>query len=123
MLIIREEQLAVLNRVQTNKFEDAMLAHLKKFFPKKAKAGEPKLKEAIQHGIKQAGAHGIVSERDVCKYIDLMMVFGKDFDADEKLPWAAEILEKEQDPEEKMAALMERADKQLKKKQKKKRSA
>jgi hypothetical protein len=118
MLIIRSEQLAVLNRAQTSKFEDAMLVHLKKFFPKKVKAGEPKIRKTIQYGIKQAGTHGIVSERDVCKYIDLMMVFGSDFDTDKKLPWAAEILKKEQAPEEKIDALMKKADKQLKKKQK-----
>ena len=70
MLTIRPEQLVVLSQPQVKRFEDWMLAHLKKFFPKESEvAGESGLRETIQHGIKQAATYGITTERDVCKYI------------------------------------------------------
>ncbi len=43
-------------------------------------------------GIEKASHYGIVSERDVCKFTDLMFAFGEMFDKDTKLPWAVAIL-------------------------------
>jgi hypothetical protein len=114
MLAIRPEQLAVLSQAQVKRFEDWMLAHLKTFFPKESElAGELELREKIQYGIKQASTYRITSERDVCKYIDLMMVLGRDFDRDKKLPWAAEILGTRNSPSVKTVVLVETAKKNL----------
>lgn len=83
-----------------------MVVHLKKFFPRQCEAeGEPQIRKTIQYGIERAAAYGITAERDVCKYIDLMIVFGSDFDADEQLPWAGEILRRRSHPATKMRAL------------------
>jgi hypothetical protein len=114
MLTIRPEQLAVLSQPHVKRFEDWMLAHLKKFFPKESEsAGESGLRETIQHGIKRAAVYGIVSERDVCKYIELMIVFGRDFDQDEKVPWAGQILRTRNSPGLKTSVLVETAHKKL----------
>jgi len=95
MLTIRNEQMALLAEIETGKFEDRMLIHIGKFFPKMCKiAEENHLREFIRHGIKRAAAYGISAQRDVCRYIDLMVVFGRDFDTDKRFPWAAEILMK-----------------------------
>jgi hypothetical protein len=68
-------------------------AHLEKCFPKECQAlGEPVLREMIQGGIKQSQGYGITSERGVCKYIDIMVKLGSDFDHDPGLPWARAIL-------------------------------
>jgi hypothetical protein len=116
MLTIRPEQLAVLSQAQVKRFEDWMLAHLKKFFPKESElAGDSGLRKTIQHGIKQAATYGIVSERDVCKYIDLMIVFGRDFDTDKKLPWAGQILRTRNGPDTKVSVLVRTAEKNLRK--------
>jgi hypothetical protein len=94
MLTIRKEQLAVFGPLGEKTFEDRVIAHLKKVFPEQSESlGEPKLRETIQYGAQRAAAYRIISERDVCKYIDLMVLYGSDFDKDPKLPWAQSILQ------------------------------
>ena len=96
MLTIRKEQLKVLSRNEVQKFEVHMRAHLRKIFPEQSGTlGKEELDNVIRHGIERAKVHGIVSQRDVCKYIDLMMVFGRDFDTSPKLPWASATLKEE----------------------------
>jgi len=92
MLIIRKEQKEVLAKAARNSFEERMLVHVNKFFPKHYEAlGESNCRELVNHGIKKAATYDIVSERDVCKYIDLMIGFGLEFDKDDNLPWAVKI--------------------------------
>ena len=38
----------------------------------------------VQYGIKRAAVYGFTAKRDVCKYIDLMILFGRDFDTDKR---------------------------------------
>ncbi len=68
-----------------------MVVHLNEFFPGHCKVlGEEKMRKAIQYGIERSRTYGIISERDVCKYIDFMFVFEPNFDTE--LSWANEIL-------------------------------
>jgi len=91
---MREKQVAAFRNDKLKKFEDRMLVHLEKFFPMQCKAAdETQVREIIRYGIKSAAQYGITAERDVCKYIDLMVVFGRDFDRDPKVPWARSILD------------------------------
>ena len=107
--------MAVFAEVETNKFVDHMIVHLKKYFPKQCEAmGEPQLRDTIRYGIKRAAAYGAVAKRDVYKFVDLMVVFGRDFDKDKQLPWAGEILRTPKDPGTKVDALVEAATKHLK---------
>ena len=74
-------------------FEDKMAAHLNSCFPEQSKAiEETGVRETIRYGVERAGQYGITAQRDVCKYIDLMVVYGRDFDRDPGIPWAASIL-------------------------------
>jgi hypothetical protein len=92
-LTIRTEQLAVFAEVETKKFVDRMVIHLKKFFPEQCEVmDESQMGETIRYGIKRAAAYGITIKRDVSKYVDVMVVFGRDFDRDPGLPWARTIL-------------------------------
>ena len=93
MLEIRQEQIDRLAEAASKNFEDRMLVHLQKFFPQHITAlGEEKTRFLVRFGVEQAKTYGIISERDVCKYIDLMVSFGVEFDIDPKLPWASRIL-------------------------------
>jgi hypothetical protein len=117
MLTLRKEQIAVFGPLGKKAFEDRMLVHLKKVFPEQSEAlGEPKLRETIQHGTQRAAAYRIISERDVCKYIDLMILYGRDFDKDPKLPWAQSILQNQviKDPSAKVNQLFRAAKSQTK---------
>lgn len=115
MLTISWKQMAVFAEVETQKFVDRMVVHLHKFFPKQCEAmGEPQLWETIGYGIKRAAAYGITAERDVYKYVDLMVVFGPDFDTDKRFPWAGEALRTQNSSARKMQALHQAARKYLK---------
>ncbi len=115
MLTIRTEQLAVFGPIGKKAFEDRVVAHIKKVFLEQSEAlGEPKLRETIQYGTERAAAHGMVSERDVCKYIDLLILYGRDFDKDRNLLWAQSILQNQaiRSPSSKIERLYKAAKKQ-----------
>ena len=89
-------------------FVRRMRVHLQKFFPEQCNAlGETRTGQLIEFGVTRAREYGFASERDVCKYIGLMCVFGHRFDRDPQVPWAREILESRfpPDPEERMDRL------------------
>jgi len=93
---LRKEQMDTFSEAARKSFEDRMVAHLREVFPQRSKRlGEPRVRGKIQHGIERAGTYGITSERDVCRYIDVMFAYGWDFDTDSKLPWAGRILNDE----------------------------
>ena len=113
MLKIRKEQNDELAKVGLKRFEDDMVIHLGKFFAEECELlGENGTRQTIHYALERAGEHGIVSERDVCIYTDVMFAFGRDFDSDPKLPWAAQILKNESlkaSPSEKVDKLYETA--------------
>ncbi len=105
-LTIRQAQMDVFSQVEVQKFEDWMVSHLKQFFFRECRSlGELQLRDLIQYGIKSAARHQITIERDVCKFIDLMIVLGRDFDTDGRNVWAHEILAHEKEPANKVQAL------------------
>jgi hypothetical protein len=66
--------------------------HLRRFFPSECRQlGSNRLAELIRQGIARAQSYGFKANPDVCRYLDIMLVFGATFDRD--LPWAKEILE------------------------------
>jgi hypothetical protein len=94
MLILRQQQIDALKDEALKDFENRMVAHLTRFFPNETfRLGGVGMHETVLYGIGRAGSYGIVGERDICKYIDIMVLFGRDFDRDPDLPWASEILE------------------------------
>ena len=106
MLTIRAEQFAVFSQVAVESFEEWMVRHLNHCFPRRsAIAGDAAIRRMIRSGVKRAATHGMTARRNVCKYIDLMMVFGNGFDTDEGLPWARSILAGPGDSAERMRAL------------------
>ena len=93
MLIISPAQREALSPAAYRAFETRMLEHVGELFPETVEAlGASACRGAIRHGIIRGREHGFVSERDLCKYIDLMFVFGRDFDSDPELPWVSPIL-------------------------------
>lgn len=93
MLTIRKEQAAAFENAGRVDFENRMVIHIRKFFPKHyAALEEEKTRQLIQFSIERAATHGIVNERDVCKFTDLMICFGPAFEQDPEHPWAAVIL-------------------------------
>lgn len=115
-LTVRPLQMAVFSELEVRKFEEWMLVHLRRFFPRECRAADEKqLRETIQYGIERAAAYGVNSKRDVCKYIDLMIVFGKNFDTDPRYSWAGQILGEPGDSSAKMRSAVLAAQRHLRK--------
>jgi hypothetical protein len=80
-MIIRPEQVAFLAQASKQRFVDQMVSKLSAHFPKRtSRLGEPRLRELIEYGIGRAREYGIVRQRDVGRYLTLMMMFGPNFD-------------------------------------------
>src|SRR5687768_3870557 len=77
-VVIRPAHMSTLSEASVERFETSMVVHLNKCFPDQCRAlGEPRVRETIRYGIERASVYGITAQRDVCKYIDLMFVFGQ----------------------------------------------
>jgi hypothetical protein len=110
MFKIRPEQKAAFREDALHDFEERMILHVERCFPgRRVELGDEGLRQVIRRGIEQAASYGIVAERDVCKFVDLMLVFGVDFH--EERSWAKAILEDAsiRDPVIRMRLLFERA--------------
>lgn len=115
-LHIRPAQIGVFSELADRTFEDWMVGHLRQFFPAQCDAlGEEGLREIIRDGRTRAAHHGFRTRCDVCKYIDLMIVLGRDFDTDGRTRWAARILARRGDRSATMRALFTAAGRSLKK--------
>jgi len=89
MLQINERQFDAFEREARGNFEQEMLAHVKEFVPKHAKAlGDDGCLKVIRLGVERAEAHGFTLRGPIRFYIELMVLFGSGFDTDPQLPWA-----------------------------------
>jgi hypothetical protein len=92
-LRIRKEQMDALDRHMASVFVDQTVVHVRRYFPAQFSAlSEAGTRELIAYGIERAAAHGFVAQSDVGKYIDIMIVYGRDFDRSPALPWARATL-------------------------------
>ncbi len=93
MLRIRPAQVQAFERAALRRFEDEMVGHLAKFAPKHSEIlGEEGVRKVIRLGFERADKYGLTNRGPMRSYIELMFMFGSDFDTDPQLPWAAQIL-------------------------------
>jgi len=93
MLSVRDDQVARFKEAAQRQFEEWMIQHLRRFFAKRCeRMGEARVRELVEYGIRRAASYGITMRREVCKYIDVMVVLGRDFDRDARYGWAQQIL-------------------------------
>jgi hypothetical protein len=93
MLLIRAPQLQALAAVREAGFRLRLAAHVRERFTAESTAlGAAGGDEAIQRALDKGASHGFVTERDLCRFVDLAFLFGHDFDTDPALPWASALL-------------------------------
>jgi hypothetical protein len=93
-LTIRDQQLRALGEHTADTFERKLMQHLREFFPGQTAAmDEAALRAVVEYGVARAGTYGIDAKRDLCKYLNLMFVFGRDFDVDPRFPWTRQSLD------------------------------
>ncbi|QSQ19129.1 hypothetical protein JY651_27685 [Pyxidicoccus parkwayensis] len=93
MFVIRGKQMEALGLATAASFPLRLAEFLRETFPRQTAALDgPALVAFAGDGIERAEGHGIETERDICKYLSLMVTFGRDFDEDPAFPWVAPIL-------------------------------
>ena len=89
MLTIRSQQMDAI--LQEQRVEKA-LRHVCEFFPAEcSQLGQDKLEKTVRSALERAASYGFHHLRDALQFLDLVCVFGPDFERN--LPWAREILE------------------------------
>lgn len=96
MITIRQSQITAFSSEALRVFEEAVLRSLYQRLPQHlASIGEHDARTAIREGVRKAASYGIVLEVDVAKFIELLFMFGPDFD---KNPAYARLHEVLNDP-------------------------
>ncbi|NNE65651.1 MAG: hypothetical protein HKN33_03720 [Pyrinomonadaceae bacterium] len=95
-----------MEEVALRNFEDGLVQHCKEFAPKHSEVIEDEgVRKVVKLGIKRANEYGFTKRGPIRFYVELMFMFGSDFDNDFQLPWAEGVLTNDQISDE-----MERAD-------------
>lgn len=90
----------IIRKVQMDSFAAAALTervcdHVKEFFPEGCASLSPEnFLQFVETGVKKAALYGFNASPEVCQYVDLMFLLGREFDTDPSLRWAANILQK-----------------------------
>lgn len=115
MVSISKTQLGEFSAQARQSFEDRLVRHLQDAFPTRyAELGEFGARAAIRAGCSRAPGYGLRSERNVARFVDLMVTVGADFDSSPATPWAREILtDDDLTPDEKLEELFDEAQDEL----------
>jgi len=90
MLMVRDAQMAVFGRIAEAAFCERAVGYLRRTVPEVcAGMSHEHLLESVKYAIARCRALGSEREIDVLRYLNLMYVFGFQF---ERLPWAKRIL-------------------------------
>jgi hypothetical protein len=87
MLIIRKEQMKAFENDALRRFEGEMLLHSKEFTPRLCKVlGDEQLRVAVRQAMERADSYGFTNRGPIRLYIELMFLYGSDFDTDPQYP-------------------------------------
>lgn len=90
---IRREQFEALTLAARDSFEREMMTHLKQFSPRHCEVtGDEAVKTVIRRGMDSSKKYGFTQRGPIRLYLEMMFMFGSEFDTDPQLPWARERL-------------------------------
>lgn len=99
--------LAVLGEVRT---ESRALRHLGNCIPEVCAAlSESELRQIVLWGRSRSRRYGIEREFDFFRYLNLMFMFGFEFDTSSRYPWASQALNAKAQPSARVDLLMDHA--------------
>ncbi len=88
-MIIRAEQMAAFEEAAVRNFRQELAQHCREFAPGLAgQAGAENVTRFVEKGMERARASGFTLRGPTRLYIELMLSFGCDFEADAQLHWA-----------------------------------
>ena len=93
MVIIRSQQMKVLEEAVWRNFEQEMVEHARAFSPRLSEViGDDQLRTAVRSGIARARTHELTRRGPIRLYIELMLLFGSGFDTDPQYERIADAL-------------------------------
>jgi hypothetical protein len=93
MLVLRDQQMQAFAQNAKKQFETETVGHISRFAPRPFEIlGEKTIGQIVGLGLERAEKYGFTNRGPVRFYIELMFMFGTDFDTDPQYPWAAEVL-------------------------------
>lgn len=94
MLVIRNDQMQAMDEFAVRKFETELVGHIKTFAPKHSEIIEDKgVRKVVRLGMERAKErYGFTYRGSLRFYVEMMFMFGSDFDTDFQMPWTAEAL-------------------------------
>ena len=88
MLTLRDSQVATLSADLRSRFVARLCEHARAFFPAEiASLSQDGLRRAVESCVERAARLGAHTQRDACRFLNLALAFGWDFDCDPDLTW------------------------------------
>jgi hypothetical protein len=110
MLTIRAAQMKILAASGEDQTEDRARAHLHTCIPDScALLSDGELRNIIRWGRLRSRHYGMEREFDFFRYLNLMFMFGLQFDINPEYPWAKQCLTRKGRPSARMDLLMDYA--------------
>ena len=100
MLIIRPEQMELIQAGKVEELIDWIETHLHTHFPERSEGmGPEKLRLFIEESYECCEELGVTSSASICKFVDMRLALGENFYQSSDYPWAARILFDESIPD------------------------
>ncbi len=86
----------ILSAAMIRQFEQYMIGHLRENFPDQTQdVSDEKIRTVIQYGIKKAESFGIEYEYDIQRFMEYMVIYGRELDTKEDTRWLGDILRRD----------------------------
>ena len=97
-ITITDQQLKILEPYAYENYITELVEHCDKKFPHLRKTmGEEKLRQTLRQSVEKAKKNGFTQRGPVRFYIEMLIIFGWDFESDPQYPWIKESLQNNQD--------------------------
>ncbi|MEM7154737.1 MAG: hypothetical protein AAF799_17945 [Myxococcota bacterium] len=91
LFVMRPEHLRGLRRPRVRPLLDTLVAELRRSFPEELVAlDEDELRDEVEEGALRAVGYGLVTFRDLARFLNLLVVYG--WNCDLERPWMAALL-------------------------------
>lgn len=108
MLVIRKEQMDTLHAQSAERFVQRMALFLREQFAEETTTcSDEALRHRIRRELESAGGFGLISERALCSYLNLVTMYGEGFLERDENRWMVDYLTDPavQDPDQRMHRL------------------
>jgi hypothetical protein len=93
MLVIRKEQIEVMEGAASGSFEENLVTHMKTVARRHTDViGDDGARAIVKNGIDRAQVYGLTKRGPVRFFVEMIFLFGSEFDTDPLLPWASGVL-------------------------------